>query len=97
MTERRRRQEGYYWAVVVPTLARELFTDVDHTAAHRDLATRLLPDGDDPTKRWQYRTTSVSGMSDEDFQDYLFRAVIWAALEGIELTPPRERHDWTSV
>ena len=88
----RTRANGYYWAVVLPTFARELFHDVNFRSVHLNLIEvhlrlkwELLPEGDDPDMdvSSQVRSTSVSRMSDEDFKDYLNRLTMFAGGNGI--------------
>jgi len=97
----RTRANAYYWAVVLPTFARELFHDVDFRAVHLNLIEvhlrlkwQLLPLGDDPDGdvQSQVRSTSVSRMNDEDFKDYLNRLSIFAGMKGIEF-PKRDPAD----
>lgn len=88
----RTRANAYYWAVVLPTFARELFHDVEFRSVHLNLIEvhlrlkwDLLPEGDDPDGdvASQVRSTSVSRMSDEDFRDYLNRLTTFAGLRDI--------------
>jgi hypothetical protein len=101
----RRRQNNYYWGVMLPTFARELFHDVRFRSVHLNvievhlrLKWDMLPFGDDPDKRIeeQVRSTSVSRMSNEDFTDYLNRLTIFAAERGIQFLP-REEPDGTKT
>lgn len=89
----RQRANNYYWGVVVPAFAEHKYTDVHLRYVHDQIAHELLPTGDDPDKGIQRGSISISQMSDEKFEQYLFRVEVWAALEGIQLEPLRGRRD----
>ena len=89
----RRPANAYYWAVMVPTFARELFMDIHHRnvheqikVAHVRLKYELLPFGDDPGEalEQQGRSISVSKMCNDCFRDYLNRLSMLAGMNGIE-------------
>lgn len=86
------RARRYYWAVVVPAVA-EHRGDVDYRSVHEAIAHELVPAGDDPEGGYQYFSTSVSGMSDTQFSQYLDRVLVWATLAGIDVPPPRGRDE----
>lgn len=103
----RTRANAYYWAVMVPTFARDLFTDFHYRKVHEQLKMthlrlkfEFLPNGDDPDAdlEAQGRSISVSKMNDDDFRDYLNRLSMLAGINGIEFPerlPPEEGDDGT--
>lgn len=97
----RRRANAYYWAVMLPTFARELFMDIHHRTVHEQLKVahlrlkyEFVPNGDDPDDDIEAkgRSISVSRMTDEDFRDYLNRLSMLAGMESIEF-PTRLQED----
>lgn len=102
----RRRANAYYWAVMLPTFARTLFTDIHFRNVHEQLKVahlrlkyEFVPNGDDPEGdiEAQGRSISVSKMNDEDFRDYINRLSMLAGMEGIEFPQrlPEEGDDGT--
>jgi hypothetical protein len=87
---------------MVPTFARELFTDIHFRNVHEQLKVahlrlkyEFLPNGDDETAdiEQQGRSISVSRMDDEDFRDYLNRLAILAGMNDIEFPQRLEEED----
>lgn len=84
---------AYYWAVMLPTFARELFHDIHFrkvdeqlNVCHLRLKWELLPFGDDLNGTIEANSRSIkkSKMCDECFKDYLNRLSMLAGMEGIE-------------
>ena len=88
-----RQKRGFWWAVVIPTIASELgYLDCEHDAVHDAVVRAVagLKPGSDP--RLEIRvSTSDEAMDDEDYGVLIEQATIWAATDLGIIIPDPER------
>lgn len=89
--KRSRRQNAYYWGVVVPIYA-DYVGEEDPDDAHEDLKAEFSWSETfvDKQGREHRKIKSTAKMTTEEFSQYLERIWLWADKEGLRIPRPNE-------